>query len=215
MQRSERIHRVAGHICQPESGIVTMPCAGTGSGFKVAAIGAGGGIGQPLALLLKLSPKISELRLYDVVGTLGVGADLSHIDSGADLKAYVGPPEDTAPLMAALKGADLVVITAGIARKPGMTRDDLFSINAGIVKGIITAAADACPNAVFNIISNPVNSLVPIGAAHSRGLGGPPGPLSTPLRTPWVLFRSGRCHRRRSRTSARPFGSTVRPIAAH
>ena len=45
------------------------------------ARGAGGGIGQPISMLLKLSPLIGELRLYDVVRTLGVGADLGHIDS--------------------------------------------------------------------------------------------------------------------------------------
>ena len=45
------------------------------------AAGAAGGIGQPLALLLKGSPLIGELSLYDIVGTEGVGADLSHIDS--------------------------------------------------------------------------------------------------------------------------------------
>jgi len=50
--------------------------------------GAAGGIGQPLALLLKASPLISELSLYDIVGTEGVGADLSHIDSSPK----VGPP---------------------------------------------------------------------------------------------------------------------------
>ena len=44
-------------------------------------LGAGGGIGQPISMLLKLSPLVSELRLYDVVRTLGVGADLGHIDS--------------------------------------------------------------------------------------------------------------------------------------
>ena len=44
----------------------------------------------------------------------------------------------------------------------GMTRDDLFNINAGIVKTLATAAAETCPNAILNIISNPVNSTVPI-----------------------------------------------------
>ncbi len=43
--------------------------------------GAAGGIGQPLALLMKMNPLVGELSLYDVVGTPGVGADLSHIDT--------------------------------------------------------------------------------------------------------------------------------------
>ena len=55
-----------------------------------------------------------------------------------------------------------MVIPAGVPRKPGMTRDDLFNINAGIVKTLCTAAAKYCPNAIITIISNPVNSTVPI-----------------------------------------------------
>ena len=62
------------------SGVTTYRCASS-SGAVVAMLGAGGGIGQPISMLLKLSPLVSELRLYDVVRTLGVGADLGHIDS--------------------------------------------------------------------------------------------------------------------------------------
>merc|ERR1712232_1034599 len=58
----------------------------------------------------------------------------------------------------------VVVIPAGVPRKPGMTRDDLFNINAGIVKTLVTGCAEACPNAAILIISNPVNSTVPIAA---------------------------------------------------
>lgn len=46
----------------------------------------------------------------------------------------------------ALEGADVVIIPAGVPRKPGMTRDDLFNINAGIVKGLCTAIAKYCPH---------------------------------------------------------------------
>jgi malate dehydrogenase len=64
----------------------------------------------------------------------------------------------------ALTGAKVVVIPAGVPRKPGMTRDDLFSINAGIVKALVEGCAEYCPDAVLAIISNPVNSTVPIAA---------------------------------------------------
>jgi len=57
-----------------------------------------------------------------------------------------------------------VVVPAGVPRKPGMTRDDLFKINASIVAGIAKAAAKKCPKAALCIISNPVNSTVPIMA---------------------------------------------------
>ena len=52
----------------------------------------------------------------------------------------------------ALKGCDLVIIPAGVPRKPGMTRDDLFEINAGIVKTLCEAVAANCPGALVNII---------------------------------------------------------------
>ena len=49
--------------------------------------GAAGGIGQPLAMLMKLCPYVGELRLYDIVGTEGVGADISHISTSAKVIA--------------------------------------------------------------------------------------------------------------------------------
>merc|ERR1712193_496115 len=128
---------------------------------KAVVAGASGGIGQPLSLLLKSSPHIDELALYDVVNTPGVAADLSHISSPAVVKGYL-PANDGAK--AAFKDADIIVIPAGIPRKPGMTRDDLFNINAGIVKGLIETAAEVAPKAFILVISNPVNSTVPIAA---------------------------------------------------
>jgi len=129
-------------------------------GYKVAVLGASGGIGQPLSLLLKLDPNVSHLSLFDVVRTPGVAADISHCCTPAKITGHTGTEE----LHAALQGANIVVIPAGVPRKPGMTRDDLFNTNASIVKGLAEACADACPNAMYLIISNPVNSTVPIFA---------------------------------------------------
>lgn len=56
---------------------------GGAPGFKVAILGAAGGIGQPLAMLMKMNPLVSVLHLYDVVNSPGVTADLSHMDTGA------------------------------------------------------------------------------------------------------------------------------------
>ena len=74
-------------------------------------------------------------------------------------------------LAEALKGCELVIIPAGVPRKPGMTRDDLFKINAGIVKGLVTAVGKHCPGAWINMISNPVNSTVPIAAETLKAMG--------------------------------------------
>ena len=98
--------------------------------MKVAVLGAAGGIGQALALLLKVQlPAGSELSLYDIAPvTPGVAVDLSHIPTAVKIKGFSG--EDPS---AALEGADIVLISAGVARKPGMDRSDLFNVNAGIV----------------------------------------------------------------------------------
>jgi malate dehydrogenase len=104
---------------------------------KVVVVGAAGGIGQPLSLLLKMNPLVSELSLYDIVNTPGVAADLSHINTPAKVAGYKGPDG----LAAALKNANVVVVPAGVPRKPGMTRDDLFNTNANIVKSIGDAIA--------------------------------------------------------------------------
>ncbi|CAE6438842.1 unnamed protein product [Rhizoctonia solani] len=129
--------------------------------LKAVVLGAAGGIGQPLSLLLKANPAISELSLFDIVNTPGVAADLSHIDTPAIVQGYL-PPNDG--LAKALTGANVVVIPAGVPRKPGMTRDDLFKINAGIIRDLAIAIATNAPKAFILVISNPVNSTVPIVA---------------------------------------------------
>ncbi|KAG9446131.1 hypothetical protein H6P81_012259 [Aristolochia fimbriata] len=134
---------------------------------KVAVLGAAGGIGQPLALLMKLNPLVSNLALYDIAGTPGVAADVSHVNTRSEVTGYVGEDQ----LGKALEGSDVVIIPAGVPRKPGMTRDDLFNINAGIVKSLCTAIAKYCPNALVNMISNPVNSTVPIAAEVFKKAG--------------------------------------------
>jgi len=147
--------------------------------MKAVVLGAAGGIGQPLSLLLKANPLITKLSLYDIVNTPGVASDLAHISTGAVVEGYL--PEEKAKeklsgdgakeaagleggLKRCLEGAEVVVIPAGVPRKPGMTRDDLFKINAGIVRDLATGIATSCPKAAILVISNPVNSTVPIVA---------------------------------------------------
>jgi malate dehydrogenase len=136
--------------------------------MKAVVAGASGGIGQPLSLLLKVCPLIDKLSLYDVVNTPGVATDLSHISTVAQIDGYL-PADDG--MKKAFTGADIVIIPAGIPRKPGMTRDDLFKINAGIVQGLVQGVADHCPEAFVLIISNPVNSTVPIAAEVLKKAG--------------------------------------------
>lgn len=136
--------------------------------MKVSVIGAAGGIGQALALLLKNGlPAGSELALYDIAPvTPGVAADLSHIPTPVSIKGFSG--EDPTP---ALEGADVVLISAGVARKPGMDRSDLFNVNAGIVKSLAEKIAVTCPKACVGIITNPVNTTVAIAAEVLKKAG--------------------------------------------
>ncbi|WP_145522334.1 malate dehydrogenase [Yersinia ruckeri] len=136
--------------------------------MKVAVLGAAGGIGQALALLLKTQlPSGSELSLYDIAPvTPGVAVDLSHIPTAVKIKGFSG--EDATP---ALHGADVVLISAGVARKPGMDRSDLFNVNAGIVRNLVEQIAKTCPKALIGIITNPVNTTVAIAAEVLKKAG--------------------------------------------
>ncbi|MFK8256996.1 malate dehydrogenase [Erwinia sp. AnSW2-5] len=136
--------------------------------MKVAVLGAAGGIGQALALLLKTQlPAGSELSLYDIAPvTPGVAVDLSHIPTAVKIEGFSG--EDATP---ALKGADVVLISAGVARKPGMDRSDLFNVNAGIVRNLIEQVASTSPKALIGIITNPVNTTVAIAAEVLKKAG--------------------------------------------
>ncbi len=136
--------------------------------MKVAVLGAAGGIGQALALLLKLNlPAGSTLALYDIAPvTPGVAADISHIPTAVDAVGFAG--EDPTP---AIEGADLVLISAGVARKPGMDRADLFNVNAGIIRNLVGKVAEVAPAACIGVITNPVNTTVAIAAEVLKNAG--------------------------------------------
>lgn len=136
--------------------------------MKVAVLGAAGGIGQPLSMILKNDlPAGSQLNLFDVAPfTPGVAKDLSHIPTDVTVDGFTGDD-----LPKALEGVDVVVIPAGVARKPGMTRDDLFNVNAGIIANLVRNCAKTCPKACICIITNPVNSTVPLAAEVLKAEG--------------------------------------------
>ncbi|KIL86376.1 malate nad-dependent [Fusarium avenaceum] len=135
---------------------------------KIALLGAAGQIGTPLSLLCKASDLFTEIALYDIVHAPGIATDLNHIDTKAKVSGFL-PADDG--LVNALSGADVVIVTAGIARKPGMTRDDLFKTNASIIWDIFSQVAKTCPKAISCIVTNPVNSTVPVAAEALRAAG--------------------------------------------
>jgi len=141
--------------------------ASTRAASKVTVLGASGGIGQPLSLLLKLNPRVTELALFDIRLAPGVAADIGHVNTKSKVVGYEGD----SGIEQALKGSEIVIIPAGVPRKPGMTRDDLFNTNASIVRDLAKSVAKFAPKANVCIISNPVNSTVPITAEVFKKAG--------------------------------------------
>jgi len=121
-----------------------------------------------LSLLMASCPLGRELAIIDLnvamVPAEGVQADLSHIEGKCKVTSTVLTlNQDRAIDKAAdaLTGCDLVLVPAGVPRKPGQDRKDLLNINCNIAKGTVEACAKFCPNAVLGLIVNPVNSVVP------------------------------------------------------
>ncbi|CAJ1344682.1 unnamed protein product [Effrenium voratum] len=135
--------------------------------FKVCINGGAGGIGQPLTMLMSMNESVKEVSVQDVtmaaVPPSGVAADLGHLEFPSKVVGYATDPSVPAveQLEQCLTGCHLVLVPAGVPRKPGMTRDDLFNVNAGIAKGVVEACAKFCPDAIIGLIVNPVNSIVP------------------------------------------------------
>merc|ERR1712048_1493681 len=126
------------------------------------------GIGQPLSLLMATCPLVKELSIIDLnvamVPAEGVQADLSHIEGKCKVTSTVltlNQDKAIDKAGAALTGCHLVLVPAGVPRKPGQDRKDLLNINADIAKGTVEACAKYCPDAVCALIVNPVNSVVP------------------------------------------------------
>jgi len=123
---------------------------------KIALIGAGQ-IGGTLALLTGLK-ELGDVMLCDVVEGVpqGKSLDLAQASPIEGFDAKIAGSND----YAAIKGADVVIVTAGVPRKPGMSRDDLIGINAKIVQTVGTAIKNNAPDAFVITITNPLDVMV-------------------------------------------------------
>jgi len=125
---------------------------------KIALVGAGN-IGGTLALLIGLK-ELGDVVLFDVVDGVPQGKGLD-IAQGSTIEAYdarfVGSND-----YAAIAGADVVICTAGIARKPGMSRDDLLATNCKVINAVGAAIKQHCPNAFVIVITNPLDAMVAV-----------------------------------------------------
>src|SRR6201984_3760381 len=123
---------------------------------KIALIGAGQ-IGGTLALLAGVK-ELGDVLLVDIIEGVPQGKALDIVQGSAieDYDAVVAGTNDYADL----EGADVVIVTPGIPRKPGMSRDDLIGVNAGIVKTVGEAIKKHCPQAFVITITNPLDVMV-------------------------------------------------------
>jgi len=130
---------------------------------KITVIGAGN-VGATCAQRAA-EKELAEVVLVDVVEGMpqGKALDLCEASPVEMHDARVTGAND----YAATKGSDVIIVTAGIARKPGMSRDDLIKTNAGIVNTVVKEAAALSPEAVIIIVSNPLDAMchVALGAS--------------------------------------------------
>ena len=122
---------------------------------KVTIIGAGN-VGATTAHLLALKG-YCDVVLQDIVEGLPQGKALDMLEAGP-VEGYDGQITGTNG-WDETAGSDVVVVTSGIARKPGMSRDDLLNTNAGIVGGVVKEAAAMSPDAVIVIVTNPMDAM--------------------------------------------------------
>ena len=123
---------------------------------KIALIG-GGNIGGVLAEQV-VSRELGDVVIFDVVEGMPQGKALD-IAEGAPLLDSAARVEG-ANDYAAIAGADLVIITAGLARKPGMSRDDLLKTNLTIIKSVAEGVKQHAPEAYVIVVSNPLDAMV-------------------------------------------------------
>jgi malate dehydrogenase len=167
---------------------------------KITVVGAGmvgGALAQRLA-----ERDYADIVLVDIVPGLPQGKALDILQAGPVVgfdSHVIGTNgyEETA-------GSDVVVVTGGIARKTGMSRDDLLMINAGIVAGVVRQAAAASPEAVLIMVSNPLDAMAQVALAVS---GFP---------RERVIGMAGVLDTARFRTFvAQELGASVRDVQAH
>ena len=139
---------------------------------KIALIG-GGQIGGVLAQLCALR-ELGDVVLFDIVEGLPQGKMLDIAEVGpvdrydVELKG-TNTYED-------IKGADIVIVTAGLPRKPGMSRDDLIEVNSKIMTQVSEGIKQYAPNSIVIVISNPLDAMVTLcqkitGFPYSRVIG--------------------------------------------
>ena len=134
---------------------------------KITVIGAGN-VGATCANVIAQKELASELILLDIKEGISEGKSLDMMQTATLLEfdtRITGVTND----YAATAGSDVVLVTSGVPRKPGMTREELIGVNAGIVKDVVQNILKYSPNAVIIVISNPMDTMTYL-ALKSSGL---------------------------------------------
>ena len=124
---------------------------------KVSIIGAGS-VGSSCAYCLAQKGLVNDIVLLDIAAGVAEGKALDMRQAAAFQRfdtTITGVTND----YEATRNSDIIVITSGVARKPGMSRNDLIITNAGIVKNVVAHAAQHSPNAIIIVVSNPLDVL--------------------------------------------------------
>lgn len=144
---------------------------------KVTVIGAGN-VGATCANAIAHMKICSELVLLDIKEGLSEGKAIDMMQT-AKIYGFDTRVKGVTNDYAATRNSDVVIVTSGIPRKPGMTREELIGVNAGIVNGVVSNALKYSPKAIFIIISNPMDTMTYLtlkstGLPKSRviGMGG-------------------------------------------
>lgn len=144
---------------------------------KVTVVGAGN-VGATAANVLAINEVASEVVLIDIKEGLAEGKAMDIMQT-AQLIGFDTVVKGVTNDYSQTAGSDVVVITSGIPRKPGMTREDLIGVNAGIVKAVAKSALEHSPNCIFIIVSNPMDTMAyltlkSLGLPRNRviGMGG-------------------------------------------
>lgn len=123
---------------------------------KIALVGSGN-IGGTLAHLIGLK-ELGDVVMFDIAEGIpqGKGLDIAESTPVEGVNARYSGAND----YSAIAGADVVIVTAGVPRKPGMSRDDLIGINTKVMQAVGQGIKDNCPNAFVIVITNPLDVMV-------------------------------------------------------
>ncbi|MDA4112360.1 MAG: malate dehydrogenase, partial [Thaumarchaeota archaeon] len=121
----------------------------------ISIVGSGR-VGSTVAMIL-VQRNIDDITLVDIIPGLpeGEALDLSHMAAELGVDVKINGSND----YSALRDSNIVIVTAGLARKPGMTRMDLLTKNAGIIKSVTSEVAKYAPNSILIMVTNPLDAM--------------------------------------------------------